>query len=382
MIHPTKDIQGSISSKLKGKTIALCLTGSVAVVNAPAIARDLMRHGAEIICLMTKEASDLIQPELLHWATGNKVITDLTGEVEHVRLAGERPNKSGLADLILVSPCTANTIGKIASGIDDTPVTTLCTTALGSRCPIILVPAMHESMYNSAILLENIAKLKRNGVQFIDPRLNENKAKIASQEDIVNFVIQFLTKQKDLSNLSFLVTAGPSREMIDTVRFISNPSTGKMGIAFAQEILYRGGYVTIINGPGFVSTPMGAKVINVISAKDFVEAIKTELYLKHYDVLISAAAIGDFMPIETKSEKISSNQNELVIHLMRTPKLIDTARELQKELFIVAFKAETVETEQIIEKAYDRLKSAVANLIIANDVSNRHQKQAGWCLIR
>lgn len=366
--HPTKDIQGSLSNKLQGKTICMCLTGSVAVVNAPGIARELMRHGAEVICVMSNAATKLIQPDLLQWATGNPVITELTGDIEHVAIAGERPNKAGKADLILVCPATGNSISKIAMGIDDTPVTTVCTTALGSGTPIVIVPAMHESMYQSPILKENIQKLKNINIPFIGPKIIENKAKIASQDEIIAFILSFFTT-KDLKGLSFIVTAGPSREFVDTVRYISNPSTGKMGLAFAQEILNRGGSVTLIHGPTILSPPIGADVINVVSANDFVQAIRQELGKKQYHVLISAAAIGDFTPIETKNEKISSTQQELLIKLTRTPKVLDTAREMDKNMFIVAFKAETVDEETLIKKAYDRLLTASADLIVANDVS-------------
>jgi phosphopantothenoylcysteine decarboxylase/phosphopantothenate--cysteine ligase len=369
-MHPALDIQGTSSNKLEGKTICMCLTGSVAVVTAPGIARDLMRNGANVICVMSKEACDLIQPELLEWATGNKVITELTGAIEHIAIAGERPNVKGKADLILVCPATANTISKIACGIDDTPPTTICTVAMGSKTPIIIVPAMHESMYNHQILLENISKLKNHGVQFINPRVEENKAKIASQTAIVDYVINFLQKPQDLKDISFLITAGPSREAIDRVRFISNPSTGKMGIAFAEQALERGAKVTLLLGPTSILAPKNARIINVVSAEDFANSAKAELTQNKYDILISAAAIGDFMPVQKEEKKISSDDGNLIVELKRTPKLLEVSRQVDKKIFIVAFKAETDFAENaLIEKAHQRLMSAAANLIIANNVN-------------
>jgi phosphopantothenoylcysteine decarboxylase/phosphopantothenate--cysteine ligase len=369
--HPAKDIQGTYSHILTGKTICMCLTGSVAVITAPNIARDLIRHGAEVICVMSKEACDLIQPELLEWATGNKVITDITGAIEHIALAGERPNQKGKADLILVCPATANTISKIACGIDDTPPTTVCTVAFGSKTPIIIVPAMHESMYHHPILLDNINKLKGLGVQFIEPRIQENKAKIATPEEISEFVRNVLTRTDVLANVNILITAGPSREFIDRVRFISNPSSGKMGIAFAEELLNRGAKVTVILGPSAVKPLIGANIIPVTSAEDFARVAKEEVSARHYDILISAAAIGDFMPVQKEEKKISSDEGDLVVHLKRTPKLLETVRKADPNIFIVAFKAETdLDEKHLIEKAHSRLQSAAANMIIANNVAD------------
>jgi phosphopantothenoylcysteine decarboxylase/phosphopantothenate--cysteine ligase len=203
----------------------------------------------------------------------------------------------------------------------------------------------------------------------VGPRLEENKAKIATQSEIIEFVLNFFNTTHDLEGLNFLITAGPSREMVDTVRFISNASSGKMGMAFAQSILYRGGKVTIIYGPGTAIPPSNATVVNVISAQDFVDTVQRELNNSKYDILISAAAIGDFTPIETADDKISSSQAELVIKLTRTPKVLDLAREMDSELYIVAFKAETTTEEHMIDKAYDRLQSGDVDLIIANNVS-------------
>jgi phosphopantothenoylcysteine decarboxylase/phosphopantothenate--cysteine ligase len=250
-IHPTKDIKGSESSRLEGITICLCVTGSVSIMDSPHIARKLIRNGAEVITVMSKEAMNLIQPSLFHWSTGNPVITEITGEIEHVSLAGEREGKKGLADLILICPATANTIGKIASGISDTPVTAISMVALGSKItPLIIVPSMHLSMFQNPFVQRNIRTLEKMDVKFLNPRIEESKAKIATVDDVSSYVLNYFTKKKDLKGKNFLITAGPSREWIDNIRFLSNPSSGKTGMAFAKEIVERGGKVTIIYGPG------------------------------------------------------------------------------------------------------------------------------------
>ncbi|MHA1727794.1 MAG: bifunctional phosphopantothenoylcysteine decarboxylase/phosphopantothenate--cysteine ligase CoaBC [Promethearchaeota archaeon] len=372
--HPSKDIKGSKGNALSGKTICVCLTGSVAVVNSPDLCRELMRLGAEVYVIMTHSATKLIHPNLLHWATGNDVILNLTGAIEHVSFAGDRPGKSGKADLIVVAPATANTISKIACGIDDTPVTTIVTTAFGSGIPIIIVPAMHESMYKHPILEENIEKLRNHGVDILMPRIEEGKAKIAETMDIISYVVDKITIKKDLKGINFMVTAGPGREFFDRVRFISSPSSGRMGMEIASEIISRGGDVSIINGVSSVPPPLGAVCVPVISANDFYEATRKQLLGHKYDAFISAAAISDFTPVQKQEKKISSSNEKVIIELKPTPKIIDSARKLDKNLFIVAFKAETdLNTEELIDKAYNRLKEAKVNIIVANDVYSKNR---------
>jgi phosphopantothenoylcysteine decarboxylase / phosphopantothenate---cysteine ligase len=371
--HPTKDITGIKSNKLQGKNICICMTGSVAVINTPTVARELMRHGAEVKVVMSKEATRLITPTMMEWSTGNPVITEISGQIEHVMLAGERENSKGWADMILVCPATANTISKIAMGIDDTPVTTVCTVAMGSRTPLVIVPAMHDSMYRHPIVQENIEKLKSFKVTFLGPRMLENKAKVAEPLEITEHIIDYFNSKNDLEGINFLITAGPSREMIDRVRFLSNPSTGKMGMALAQEILSRGGKVTVIFGPGTAETPIGARILNVVSAGDFIEKMKEQLSENQYHVLISAAALADFTPEQMFEEKISSDLGSLQINLIPTRKLIKNARKLHPNLYIAGFKAESdVNGNLLVEKAFLRLKSSNLNLIVANNVNRKN----------
>ena len=371
--HPTKDITGTLSSALDRKNICFCVTSSVAIVNSISIARELMRHGAEIQIVMSKEAEGLIQPKMFHWATGNPVITAITGDIEHIYQAGEREHSGGWADLILICPATANTIGKIATGLSDNAVTAIATAALGSRTPLIMVPAMHESMFRNPILLENIEKLKGVGVQFLGPRIEENKAKVAEPEAVVEFICSFLTTKQDYTGMEVLLTVGPSREMIDPARFISNPSTGKMGMALAYELLMRGASVTILNGKSMVSPPLNARVISVTSTQEFVTACEHEMATHSYNMLISTAALSDFTPKHIETQKISSDRKELTLELKPTQKLISRARELDENLFIVAFKAESqVDHEKMIENAYRRLLASKVNLIVANSINPLH----------
>jgi len=368
--HPSKDIVETKGTILRGKTICLCLTGSVAVITAPIIARELMRLGAEVICVMSKAATELINPSLMEWATGNKVITKLTGAVEHVYLAGDRPKTVGKADLVLICPATANTISKIACAIDDTPVTTVATTAFGTSIPIVIVPAMHESMYKHPILRENERKLRECGVEILNPRLSEGKAKIARVDDIIDRVIDLLITKKDLKGKKVIITAGPTREAIDSVRFVSNKSSGKMGIELAKEASARGAEVVLIAGECMAKIPEYINTVHVISTDDFIRALKDEISIGNSDFFISAAAISDYKPIKYIEGKISSdNTEELHVNMKLTPKIINVARKKDYNLFIVGFKAETnVSRSELIDKAYKRLLKSEIDLIVANDI--------------
>ena len=367
--HPSKDIIESKGTILRGKTICMCLTGSVAVINAPIIARELMRLGADVVSVMSKAATELIKPTLMHWATGNPVITHLTGSVEHVFLAGDRPNAAGKADLILVCPATANSISKVANGIDDTPVTTMVSTAFGSSIPIVVVPAMHESMYHP-LIEKNISVLKKYGIDVLGPRISEGKAKIAKVDDIIDRVIDLLITKKDLEGKRILITAGPSREAIDNVRYLSNKSSGRMGIEIAKEASARGADVLLVAGECMVKIPEYIKTNHVESALDFIKVIKDEISNNNYDFFISAAAISDYKPVDLIEGKISSdNIKELNVNMKLTPKILDIARRKDYTLFIIAFKAETnVSRTELIDRAYDRLLKSESDLIVANDV--------------
>ena len=368
MRHPSKDIIGTKGNELEDTRIVLCITGSVAAVKSAEIARELMRHGAEVYPVLTAMTQKIIHPYLMEWATGNSVVTELTGKVEHVALAGDHPEK---ADLVLVAPATANTISKIACGIDDTPVTTVVSTAFGSNIPIIIVPAMHESMYRHPIVTENIEKLKSLGLGFVGPRIEEGKAKIAEVKDVVSAVIRKLAVAKDLVGKRVLVTAGPTLEYIDPIRIITNKSSGKMGVAIAEETMLRGAEVTLIYGSGTVSPPLGVRVINVETTEDMYNAVMAELKSSKYDVMMAAGAAADFAPERPIKHKVPTRTTpELFLKLKSTPKIIDIVKKVSPSTFLAAFKAEYgLSDEELIKSAHHRLKSANADLVVANDVS-------------
>ncbi len=356
----------SNGAELKGKRIVLCVTGSSAAFKSPEIARGLMRRGAEVYTVMTEASKKLIHPDLMKWATGNKVVTELTGEIEHVSLAGKQ---FGGVDLILVAPVTANTISKVACGVADTTVTALVAAALGMGTPVIMAPAMHIALYNNKVLKSNMRKLEQMGVDFIGPKIMEGKAKIADTNVIVKGVVEKLSGKEDLKGLNILVTAGPTREPLDPVRFLTNPSSGKMGVSIACEALARGGEVTLVYGPGTEEPPSTVNLIKVFTTEEMFKAVVSELKSKKYHILVLAAAPLDFGFEERFNRKIPSERGTFKAKLRVLPKIADVVRELDKEVFFIGFKAEyKVSEEELIERGYERLKETGMDLIVANDV--------------
>jgi len=368
--HPSKRIMETESKELKGKRIVLCITGSIAAVQSPEIARALMRRGADVFVVMSPMAGKIIHPYLMEWATGNEVITELTGKIEHVALVGEHSLR---VDLVLVAPATANTISKIACGIDDTTVTSVASTAFGSNCPMIIVPAMHESMYNHPILTKNIKELKALGVEFVGPRVEEGKAKIAKTKEIVNAVIHELVSGQDFSGLKVLITAGATVEHIDPVRVVTNKSSGKMGVAITEEALSRGAEVTLVYGLGMEAPPSGAHLLTVETTEQMYDAVVSELKSKRYDVVIAVAAAADWTPEKQYSYKVSSHDlHSLELKLKPTAKIIDSVKKVSPRTFLVAFRAEyKLPKKELIDSAYKRLLEAKADLIVVNDVGKK-----------
>ena len=238
--HPSLDIVSSKGNELDDKKIVLCVAGSVAAYKSIELARLLMRHGADVTCVASNAVTKLIQPDYFKWATGNDVITKLTGKLEHIKLADY--NQS---DLILVYPATANTLGKLANGIDDTPISTVLTVGFGSKIPIMLCLAMHESMYHNSAVKKNIEFLK-NKIQFIEPKMIEGKAKAAEPEDVLDSIIKKFGYSSKLKNKKILITAGPTIEYIDPVRILTNVSSGKTGVLLASELRKDGAEVTLV----------------------------------------------------------------------------------------------------------------------------------------
>lgn len=368
--HTSKQIIGTKGDALKGRKIVLCVTGSVAAIKSPEIARELMRLGAEVYTVMTPMAQKIIHPYMMEWSTGNPVVTELTGQIEHVTLGGEHEER---ADLVLVAPITANTIGKAAAAIDDTPVTTLLTTAIGAGIPIIIAPAMHASMYRHPIVVENIEKLRSIGVEILMPRLEEEKAKIPTTDDIVNSVVKKLAIERDLEGLRVIVTAGPTREYIDGFRYISNPSSGKMGVSIAEKALRRGANVTLVYGRGAAEPPHEVKVVSVETNEEMLEAVVEALKDERHDVAVLSAAACDYGPKERKMVKTPSGMNQWQIELRPLPKIIEHVKKMDPEIFLVGFKAEyNLSDEELVERATRRLEEVGMDLIVANDVAREN----------
>ena len=368
-----KDITGTLGSELLGKKIALCVTGSVSITEAPRIARLLMRHGADVIPVLTPKAAEFISPMIFEWSTGNQPVTKLTGRVEHVELVS-----SNRVDLILIAPCTANTLGKISSGVCDEPVSTLACTALGTGIPILIASAMHEPMHRNPIIQQAKEKLASAGIKFIEGPLIESKSKLAEPEEIVRAVISIIgagyIHKQDLANLNFVITAGATREPIDNVRYITNASSGKMGVALAEAALSRGAKkVSLIHGPS-VQIPELMKgngrleIKSVVTSEEMLGAVLSKLSKDKFDVLISAAAPSDYASVSPVHGKIITSEHPVLnLRLSATKKIISEVKDKFPNTFVTAFKAE-YGTKDLLVRARETLKSSGCDLVVANNV--------------
>lgn len=367
--HPSLDIVGSYGVELSEKKIVLCVAGSVAAYKAIELARLLMRHGADVTCVTSDAVTKLVQPDYFKWATGNEVITKLTGELEHIRLADY--NQS---DLIIVYPATANTLGKLANGIDDTPISTVLTVGFGSKIPILMCLAMHASMYDNAAVKKNVNFLK-NKIEFLTPHMIEGKAKASEPEDVLEYVLRKFGFSSILKNKKVLITAGPTIEHIDPIRIITNQSSGKTGVLLASELISSGAKVTLVYGPGIEKPPKGAKIIKISTSKEMFNVVKKEMS-KKFDIVIMAAAVSDYTPENTSKNKIKSTKNKIKISLKKTPKIIDQIKKYQKNVFLVGFKAETnLSKKELITLAKKKMNESSADMIVANDVGSiRYRK--------
>jgi phosphopantothenoylcysteine decarboxylase/phosphopantothenate--cysteine ligase len=343
---------------LDGVNVALGVSGSIAAVKTVELAHELRRQGADVRAVMTDAATGIIHPWALEFATDNPVVTEITGSVEHVELGGY----DGWADVLLLAPSTANTIGKVASAVDDTPVTTTATTALGADLPVVVAPAMHAPMYDHPGVLDAIETLESWGVDFVDPRLEEGKAKIATEESIVLDVAR-ATGENPLDGQHVVITSGATSESIDPVRVLSNRSSGRTGRAVAKACYVRGAEVTVVHdGPDLPY----ADVIEVESAAEMLDGVRS--VVDDADALVSAAAISDYT-VEAAPEKIRSGQ-QLSLDLEPTPKLIDTIRADYPDMTIVGFKVETSgDDDALVEKAHETLERADLAFVVGNDAS-------------
>ncbi|MFC7204059.1 bifunctional phosphopantothenoylcysteine decarboxylase/phosphopantothenate--cysteine ligase CoaBC [Haloferax namakaokahaiae] len=343
---------------LEGVNVALGVSGSIAAVKVVELAHELRRQGASVRAVMSNASTGIIHPWAVEFATENDVVTEITGRVEHVELCG----REGWADVFLVAPATANTVGKIAAAIDDTPVTTCATTALGADVPVVVAPAMHEPMYDHPGVLEAIGKVESWGVEFVDPRIEEGKAKIATEEAIVTGVAKATTEQS-LAGKSVVVTSGATTESIDPIRTLSNRASGRTGRAVARALAIHGADVTLVHDGPDVHY---ADVKQVESGAEMLAAVEESV--ADADALVSAAAISDFT-VEAADSKIRSGEAR-TLELEPTPKLIDTIRESHLDLTIVGFKAETSGDDDAMVAEARRIMDRVGlAFVVANDAS-------------
>jgi phosphopantothenoylcysteine decarboxylase/phosphopantothenate--cysteine ligase len=342
---------------LEGVNVALGVTGSIAAVKTVELAHELRRQGAAVRAVTTDAAAGIIHPWSLQFATEREVVTEITGAVEHVELCGV----DGWADVLLVAPATANTVGKMAAAVDDTPVTTCATTALGAGVPVVVAPAMHEPMYDHPGVAETTAKLEEWGVRFVDPRLEEGKAKIASEDAIVTGTARAATPDP-LAGRSVVVTSGATSEHVDPVRVLTNRASGRTGRAVARACYVRGADVTVVHDGADVPW---ATVRQVETAAEMTAAAVDAA--EGADALVSAAAISDYT-VAGADEKIRSGREDLALELEPTPKLLDTVREEHPDVALVGFKAETGrDDEAMVSAARGLLERVDCAFVVAND---------------
>jgi len=343
---------------LDGLNIALGVTGSIAAVKTVELAHELRRQGASVRAVMSPSASGIIHPWAVEFATEHDVISEITGRVEHVDLCG----REGWADVFLIAPATANTVGKIAGAIDDTPVTTTATTALGAGVPVVIAPAMHEPMYDHPGVLEAIARVESWGVDFVDPRIEEGKAKIATEGAIVTALARATTDQT-LAGRHVIITSGATSEAIDPIRVLTSRASGTTGRGVARACYVRGAEVTLVHDGPDVHY---ADTIRVESAADMLAAVQDAA--TDSDALVSAAAISDYT-VQTSESKLRSGEPR-TLELEPTPKLLDSVREAHPELTMVGFKAETTgDDEAMVEQAIKLRDRVGLAFVVANDAS-------------
>ncbi len=353
-----------MSSALQGKNVVLCVTGGIAAYKAADLTSRLRKLGAQVYIIMTESATHFITPLTLEVLSEHRVVTDMfdrtfTWEVEHISLAKR-------ADVFVIAPATANIIGKAAHGIADDMVST---TLMATKAPVVFAPAMNTNMYENPIVQQNIASLKARGMRFVEPasgRLacgDTGKGKLADPADIAHAIETAATPQ-DLAGLSVLVTAGPTREAMDPVRFISNHSTGKMGYAIAQRAQMRGAKVTLVSGPVSLTAPAEVSVIPITSAMQMHDAVMEQL--PTHDWVIKAAAVGDYRPETTAEDKLKKKADEMSVALVKNPDILKEIGAKKRENQTVC--GFSMETRDLIQNSRVKLESKNCDMLVANNL--------------
>ncbi|WP_337473014.1 bifunctional phosphopantothenoylcysteine decarboxylase/phosphopantothenate--cysteine ligase CoaBC [Jutongia sp.] len=350
---------------LKGKTIVLGVTGSIAAYKIANLASMLVKLHADVQVLMTKNATNFIHPTTFETLTSHKCLIDTFDRnfqysVEHVALAKQ-------ADVVLIAPASANVIGKLANGIADDMLTT---TVMACRCKKIISPAMNTAMYENPIVQDNLKKLKHYGMEIIEPAVgllachDVGAGKLPSEDILLQYILKEAACEKTMADKRVLVTAGPTVEAIDPVRYITNHSTGKMGYAIAREAMLRGAKVTLVTGPVAIDPPMFVDVVPVTSAADMFEAVTGRA--QEQDIIIKAAAVADYTPVTTATEKIKKKDGDNAIALTRTKDILGWLGEHRREgQFLCGF---SMETQNMLENSRQKLTKKNVDMIVANNL--------------
>ena len=354
-----------MTNLLENINIVLGVTGGVAIYKACDIVSCLKKLNANVDVIMTKSATKMVRPSIFQALSQNPVIVDIFDtprywNIEHISLAQK-------AHVLLIAPATANIIGKIANGIADDM---LSTTVMASTAKVIFAPAMNTKMYENKIVQQNIEKLISLGYQFIEPtsgRLacgDAGKGRLADTNKIIEFITDIVKPIKDFKGIKILITAGPTKESIDPVRFISNRSTGKMGYSIAEAALARGAEVTLISGPTNILPPNGAVLIKIETALEMYNAVMDNFKDKH--IIIKTAAVADYRPATVSVDKIKKGGENLNLKLVRNPDILDELGKIKKDKILIGFAAES---KDIIKNAKDKIFKKNLDFIVANDIT-------------
>ncbi len=351
-------------SILSGKEIVLGITGCIAAYKSVELVRQLVKHGAQVHVVMTKNACEFITPLTFQTLSGNPVTIELFNlyeekEIGHIALAQR-------ADIFVIAPATANSIGKVAHGIADDMLSTV---VMATRAPVLFAPAMNANMWENPIVQNNIESLKGRGYHFIEPDRGDlacgvqGQGRLAETEDVLDVIMTILSPN-DFNQKKVIVTAGPTRELLDPVRFLSNPSSGKMGFAIARALQQRGAYVTLISGPTALAQPRNIAYVPVQSAREMAEAVN-----RHFDeteIVVMSAAVADYRPKEAAAHKIKKADAALTLEFERTSDILESLSAQKANRILVGFAAET---QDMLAHAQEKLHRKKLDLIVANDVS-------------
>lgn len=360
-------------ASLQGKSVVLGVTGSIAAYKAADLVSRLRKAGAEVYVILTKNACEFVAPLTFESLSGHPVVSDMfarvqSWEVEHISLAKR-------ADVFVVAPATANVIGKAAHGIADDMLTT---TLLATRAPVVVAPAMNTNMYENPVVQQNIEIWKARGAAFVEPgagRLacgDTGRGKMAEPARIVEAIADAVT-ERDCDGLSVLVTAGPTQEALDPVRYLTNHSTGKMGYAIADRARARGARVTLVSGPAALTPPEGVEFVPVVSARDMERAVLERL--PRQDLIVKAAAVGDYRPAEEAGDKLKKKDGEMSVALVRNPDILaEIGARKEARQTVCGF---SMETRDLLQNSRAKLEKKNCDLMVANNLKTKGAGFAG-----